>query len=526
MQPVPPAIVPALSTPTLGQTSFPNELLRCVLLHVHPKDLTTLAAANRHLHSAVAACIDSKLAEHHISQTIQRIFNPYADTNTEPEPPEKMLDRIPFKHPLLRYHHTVAALCRHGISSADQIWGTGSRKRRAMFPDQVRALCAAVRKRFGRAKPDDGPLDIFDLECCIRSQWIESSEVFNALLDVIAEAVLEHPETSAGQEFFIWCAEKGSTEGLALIPLHHPMLSDDITWPLQLLRITIENKHLPAIRLLLEKGAVVSIRITSYLHPDDDPTNLEILRLLLQHGFDPNWYFHDQDERYFDQMLVEDKTHDFVKLLLEHGGDANARDNNGFTLLHHCARSTRPGGNPQCRSMPLFLDAGADIDAIGGAGFTALGMACVAGNMEAIRILLDRGAGLNVSCEWPPLHATAKRGTPDVVKLLLDAGAQVNFRASNGKTALDALLEGPQQLEEMDRDKTTLLLEAGAELDETGADGKTAWRKLCAAARHDGRLLRWVLERGGLRGDKIEEVAMIQEWLLDGAVTGVRKPLP
>ncbi|KAJ3101479.1 hypothetical protein HDU96_009973 [Phlyctochytrium bullatum] len=458
---------------------------------------------NRHLRSAVAGCIDRKLAEHHISQTSKRIIYLFARSApaATAAPEENMLHRIPFKHPLLRFHHTVAALCRHGIdsSSADQIWGdywSSSRKQEAIFFDQVRALRAAVRERFRQTKPGKLSNDeIDDLERAITAaQSTESLELLTESLGVMSKVVLEVPEDRVVQNFFVWSAEMGSTEGLALVPVHHPMLSDDITWPLRLFRITIENKHLPAIRLLLEKGAVVSDRTTAYLHPGDDPANLEILALLLQHGFDPNWYFHDEDRFSFD-ALVKNSSHDFVKLLLEHGGDANARDAKGFT--------------PQCKNMPLFLDAGADINAIGGGGHTALGIACGMANTEAIQILLDRGAALNVSCEWPPVHAAAKSGTPDPVELLLDAGAQVNFRASNGETALHTLLKSPRPL--LDRGTTVLLLEAGAELDETGADGKTAWKKLCAAALRDGRLLRWALERGGLRRDKIEEAALIQE---------------
>ncbi|KAJ3098561.1 hypothetical protein HDU96_011044 [Phlyctochytrium bullatum] len=118
-----PTIIPALSTPTLGQPSFPIELLRCILLHVLPKDLPTVAAANRHLRSAVATCIDFDMAQHHLSQTSAQGRLKPADG-----PPESHLDHIPFNHPLLRSHHSVAALCLHGISEpvASQMWGRSS----------------------------------------------------------------------------------------------------------------------------------------------------------------------------------------------------------------------------------------------------------------------------------------------------------------------------------------------------------------------------------------------------------------
>jgi ankyrin repeat protein len=52
------------------------------------------------------------------------------------------------------------------------------------------------------------------------------------------------------------------------------------------------------------------------------------------------------------------------------------------------------------------------------------------GRLEHVRLLLSRGADVNqTGSGWPPLHLAALRFHADVVKLLLESGAQVNVTA-------------------------------------------------------------------------------------------------
>lgn len=86
------------------------------------------------------------------------------------------------------------------------------------------------------------------------------------------------------------------------------------------------------------------------------------------------------------------------------------------------------------------LDKGAAIDEID--GVTALYIACEAGNAELARLLIDRGADVNLPVSWQrtPLYAANMGRHADIVKLLLDNGADPR-QLAKGQTALHVAAE-------------------------------------------------------------------------------------
>jgi len=114
---------------------------------------------------------------------------------------------------------------------------------------------------------------------------------------------------------------------------------------------------------------------------------------------------------------------------------------------------------------------------------TPLMNAAFAGNISAIKALIDTGANVNEGNAYgdTPLHYTLRRtslgrrkGRIGVVAMLVTHGANVNSRASNGTTPLmEASGIG-------DTDAVTYLLEHGALLNSADAAGRTA---LSLAAR-------------------------------------------
>ncbi|KAJ3104526.1 Ankyrin repeat and SOCS box protein 18 [Phlyctochytrium bullatum] len=524
------SIVPAFGTPSLGLPSFPNELLRLVLLHVDPDDLPILAAANRHLRAAIPACIDRKLARFHIIQTYE-----WADRSGFRTWRDLFVEEIPFNHPLLRFHHTVAAFSLLGISwkTADRVWGLDWQrepKGKARLSDRVQAVRAAVPDLFLRVEQDRDPSDtklrlhqMRDLRLAIRmANTMKSVELLQDIHSVIPEAILKDPLCYAMEVFFVQSAEMGYMDGLALIPANYPLLkSESHDW---LFPQAIRSKHLPAIQLLLEKGVAVTKCITKHMDFESE-RDYEILRLLLDHGFEPNWAL--KQRMYY---LVKDDRYDILKLLLESGADPNARedDHRGYTALHHCADVSEG----HCLCMPLLFEAKADVDAVTKDGYTAVALACKARRADKVRILIDAGANLNVKACWPPLHTAVHHGAEDLVKLLLDTGAQVNFGDNRGKTPLHIALQDTEDTDPYyDVDIPMMLLEAGADptircnskytplhtlrpdlygssdtvrlldrlvesgvnLDDDDGSRNTPWQKLCSAALRDRKLLEWGL---------------------------------
>ena len=119
-----------------------------------------------------------------------------------------------------------------------------------------------------------------------------------------------------------------------------------------------------------------------------------------------------------------------VRLLVTAGADIRAVSTGGVTALHWAA------ANPA--KVRLLLDAGADVNAASQIGRTPLIVAASAnGSAEAVRLLLAKGAKVNVADDVgiTPIAAAAIVDDGDVVKLLLDNGADVNLQATTGQAA-------------------------------------------------------------------------------------------
>jgi uncharacterized protein len=109
------------------------------------------------------------------------------------------------------------------------------------------------------------------------------------------------------------------------------------------------------------------------------------------------------------------------------------------------------------------LDGGADPNEFAPDGFTPLTLAAFFKHPEAARLLLDRGADVHQRARHEqiqvlPIHsAAADGGSVELVRMLLDAGADPNAEQPGGFRAIDAARQDGN--EELER----LLLERGAE---------------------------------------------------------------
>ena len=105
-------------------------------------------------------------------------------------------------------------------------------------------------------------------------------------------------------------------------------------------------------------------------------------------------------------------------------------------------------------------------------GFTALHLAAFFGQEEAARILLARGAEVNlvarhVTIHVTPLHSAAAGSHSEIVKLLLEHGADPNAAQDGGFTPLHSAAQND------DRESAEALLEAGADPALASDEGKT-----------------------------------------------------
>jgi uncharacterized protein len=104
-------------------------------------------------------------------------------------------------------------------------------------------------------------------------------------------------------------------------------------------------------------------------------------------------------------------------------------------------------------------------------GFTPLGFAAFFGQPEIVKALLDAGADVNVpsreSMKVTPLASAAAAKQTEIARLLIERGANVNARAASGHIPLhEAAGNGNVEL-------VKLLIESGAEVNARTDDGKT-----------------------------------------------------
>jgi ankyrin repeat protein len=173
----------------------------------------------------------------------------------------------------------------------------------------------------------------------------------------------------------------------------------------------------PSMRLLLEAGANVeaeTILGTTPLFPAAT-TGAEGTKLLLDHGANPN-----ARAKTGATPILFTRGADVIALLLARGADARARSKTGESSLMEAAV------RGDVSAAKLLLDQGAEVNAADHRGYTPLLLAaqCDRDSPELVRLLLDRGAGLDAVAEGETaLSLAAKRGETEVTRLLRERGA-------------------------------------------------------------------------------------------------------
>jgi len=123
-------------------------------------------------------------------------------------------------------------------------------------------------------------------------------------------------------------------------------------------------------------------------------------------------------------------------------------------------------------------------------GYTPLCLAVTEGHEEVIKLLLECGANVNAQGKngKTALHSAVEKGHEEVVKLLLECGANVDAQDKDGKSILQFAVE--KQHEKF----VKLLLECGANVHTQDKDGKTVLH--CAVEKGQEKFVQLLLECG------------------------------
>lgn len=205
-----------------------------------------------------------------------------------------------------------------------------------------------------------------------------------------------------------------------------------------------------------------------------------------------------------------------VEALLQAGANPNRSTDSGKTVLMYAAE--RPDASEQ---LELLINHGADVQARDDSGRTALFYAARADSAENVRLLLQSGASVSVATPetdvmdpqpvrvmsrhevermymgggiTPLMEALSYGAGPQVVRMLLEAGADVNaLNDDNNTPFLYAVRENAVGI-----DALVALLEAGADVDEQPEWSMTALMYAIVPAEGEPRfeIIEFLLDAG------------------------------
>ncbi len=146
---------------------------------------------------------------------------------------------------------------------------------------------------------------------------------------------------------------------------------------------------------------------------------------------------------------------DTVKWLVEKGAKLQAKDNHGETALdwtsnnevkkwlrEHVAINNdnmfKAAHDQNWTLVKKLVEKGADLQAKDNSGRTVLHFAAMSGDLDTVKWLVEKGADLQAKDNegLTVLHWAANYGRLDTIKWLVEKGADVNARTNLGSTTL------------------------------------------------------------------------------------------
>jgi ankyrin repeat protein len=168
------------------------------------------------------------------------------------------------------------------------------------------------------------------------------------------------------------------------------------------------------VELLIRRGAAVAPYSRLLFDFATRSGHGELAQLLLANGADAR-------EAYVGSYIGQSPA--LVALLIEHGADVNAPAHHGWPAIVYLSRGDK-GEHPE--RIQALLGLGADVNARGPRGRTALHCAATAGFNRVVRALLAAGADVNAQMDdgTTPLRAAQRARRANAAAILRQHGAR------------------------------------------------------------------------------------------------------
>ena len=265
-----------------------------------------------------------------------------------------------------------------------------------------------------------------------------------------------------------WAVQEGPPDVVqVLIDAGADMEAKDNRGRSALLRASIAGK-IAAVKMLVEAGAGVRFTDTKGATCFTLAANFghtETVRYLV--GLKDVDVNHSQNNgRTALHHVIHEGHRDVMQVLIDAGADIEAKDKKGFSPL---LRASILG---KFAIVKMLVEAGADVRVTNNRGDTCLILAAISGHTETVRYLaglkdVDVNHALNNG--HTALHWAVHEGPPDVVQVLIDAGADMEAKDDRGRSALlRASISGKIAAVKM-------LVEAGAGVRFTDTKGATCF---------------------------------------------------